>query len=598
MVETRPERIQFQNHIFKVGDNINTDLIFPTKHAFDPEVDLGKFALTGLPDIEPGRLRDQNINVISAGQHFGCGSAREQAPLSLQAAGVQLILAESLDPIFKDNCAKIGLLYSTDASLLPRLKAGEPIPRQKIIDSLPQLEADMFKHDGLIGLTIAHQQGEYQLSTLDTKPRPQTMIEKLIAQKQNQQVYPKSGDSVAVKPDLLASYEFFTSLIFKLLQEKNLKPEEIRKLILFSDHTVGSQIPAAKDLLAHHAALARQHKAKLYPYCWEEKASSGVGHSLLAELEASPGNIVLMTDSHTPNIAGFLGLGLATSITGLTAALATGEYIFTIPETVRVQTKGSFKDQTTAFDLMLYLLNLNQESGVINDSCVEFGGPGLNNLMPDELSVLSNLAVEAHSQTAVIEPTSMQLEVMAKLTNQPLDQVIKAAESLKPDPRAEYKEVINVNLDNIEPMVALPGSPANGQEIRKIARRPYMQKVYIGSCVGGTFSSLVQAAKILKDKKVHPQTELYIQPISFIIYQALHEAGLIDVFQKAGAIVLPPACGACCGLGPGSPQPGENALFVSNRNWEGRNKGKIYLASSLTAAATAIKGHLAVPEEI
>ena len=590
-----------------LANNISTDAIFPSQYAFQSRENWGECALTGFPGIEEKTLQEDKINIIVAGQNFGCGSAREHAPIALLLAGVELIIAKSFDPVFQRNCSNLGILTSTDIGLASQLQAGSPIPKEEIITQLPSLQAEIVKHGGLIPYVL-YQQEKAKPTPKETQPRPLTMMEKIIGanleKTYNLPTYPKAGDKVVLKPDVLTSYDLFTLWIFQLLESYGLTAQEAEKLVLFSDHAIQAPFPGAEQILKKHSSLAKEHGAKLYPFIFSsqgESISSGVGHTLLRELELSPGNVLLMTDSHTPTAGALLSLGLPTSITGITAALATGEYIFQIPKTVRINLEGNLPQGVTAKDVILYLLSLNpvKEEDIFRGKCLEFGGPGLNSWWPDEIGVLTNMSKEGGALTALAEPTEKTIEYLAKLIGREVGETKRAVEKLKPDPEAKYSQILSVDLSQISPMVALPGHPGNGVPLKELKERPDVQTVYIGSCTGGTWLDIVQAAEVLKGKRIAKRVRLYIQPSSITIYQAMKEARLDEVFKQAGAIILPPACGACAGLGIGGPKKGEIGISTSNRNWPGRmGKGKVYLTSSLVAAASAIKGSLCHPSEL
>lgn len=590
-----------------LADGVSTDAIFETKHAFTTNP-LGQVALTGFPEIKEGTVQNNNFNIIVAGENFGRGSAREQAPLTLKLAEVELIIAKSFDPRFQRNCANIGILCSSNLDLIPLLQKGEPIPKKRILAQLPSLQAKIIKYGGLIPYSLARQEGKISIPPLPNISRPLTMIEKITAlnlekKATREKVYPQPGDSVVIEPDILASYELFTQWIFRLAEKFNLDftEENLGKLRLFSDHVVQSKNPRAAQLLETHLKLAEQYGVKYHSFQLRdggENISSGVCHTLLRELEiSSPGEILLMTDSHTPTAAAMLSLGLPTSITGMTTALATGEYIMEIPQTVRVQLKGKLSPAVTSKDVILYLIN--QYHSYFKGQCIEFGGQGIEDWWPEEIGVLTNMAVEGMAFTALVEPNQRTIEYLAKLTNKNPKEIEDQARAIKPDSNASYAQVLIINLNNISPMVAKPGSPMNAVPLDQLSKRPKIDIVYIGSCTGGTWLDIVQTAKVLKEKQVAPGVKLYIQPTSIAIYQDMWEAGLDKIFISAGAIILPPACGACCGLGLGGPQKGEVSVSTSNRNFPGRmGEGDTWLTSTPVAAATAIAGRLCHPNEL
>jgi len=585
-----------------LADNVDTDAIFPTQFLGKDPADA---ALRGFPGIDSpiGQSR-LTPNVLVAGKNFGTGSAREYAPRALKKSlgPSPIILALSFDPRFRRNCTNIGILTCDDPKIVNQVIKGEQISREKVLATLPPLQKLILEQGGIIAFLKAYKQGSVKIPPLSKQIRPLTMLGKIIQGKVGDDFYPQAGDIVVLSPDIVAFYDLYTKAIFKTLERYGLKidPETKERIRAFSDHGVQSPNPKIQSLVRQHLEIAEKHEIELYPCSLPSEAnkrtSTGISHPLLRELILQPGSILLITDSHAATSGAVGVLGLQSAITEMAGAMATGKCVLEIPETVRVKVEGFLKPGVSTKDVIVYLLA--EHPDFFSGKCVEFYGEGLESFWPDQTAVLANMSKEGGAVTSLVEPTARVIEILSKLTNISRSDIQEKMDQLKTDANADCPEIV-IQLQEIPIMVAEPGSPLNGVPLKEIKSRPQIQKAYIGSCTGGNWYDILTAAEILQYHHIAENVQLLIQPATISIYQAMCEAGLNEIFEKAGAVILPPACGACGGLGPGGPQLDEICVSSSNRNFPGRmGPGETYLASVETTIASAVEGYLCSVNEI
>ncbi|MCL2110527.1 aconitase family protein, partial [Microgenomates group bacterium] len=292
----------------------------------------------------------------------------------------------------------------------------------------------------------------------------------------------------------------------------------------------------------------------------------GVCHSII-EQKAEDGQLVVFTDSHTPHI-GYKACGLSVGADELAAALKYRRVLFNVPTTTKITFAGKLKKGVMLRDVAMHILGLELPA----NTCLEYHGVEKLNCGREELAVLTNIAVEARSVTAVV--------------------------CYQPDLDAQYVATITIDLGEIEPMIALPPRPQRVRKLAEFARKNpevKIDKVWIGSCVGGSFGDLDRALGFLQDKKIARGVKLYLQPNSLPSY--------IGILKKYGEWIeknqrqvklLEAACGACMGQGEGAVKEGEVMVSTATRNLTGRNAvgSKIYLASSMTCAKAAMVGKI------
>lgn len=322
------------------------------------------------------------------------------------------------------------------------------------------------------------------------------------------------------------------------------------------------------------------------------KPGNGICHQVHLERFAKPGETLLGSDSHTPN-AGAMGM-IAIGAGGLDVAVSMGgaPYYLKMPEVVLVRLKGNLRPWVSSKDIILYLLGRLTVKGGIG-KVLEFGGPGIMNLSIPERATIANLGVESGA-TTIVFPSDERTREFLKAQNREDDWI-----PLEADPDAEYSEVIEIDITQLEPLVAKPSSPDNVSPIREVLGRRVRQ-VCIGSCNNSSYFDLMSVAKILKGKKVHPGVSLSISPGSRQVFEMIARNGALADLISAGARILESSCGPCIGMGQ-APATDTISVRTMNRNFPGRSGtpgDQVYLASPYVAAACAIYGEITDPRTL
>lgn len=576
---------------------VNTDNIIPAGKCVHFE-NLAPFALTGLGEIKEGEIALLSPSVLVTGEDFGGGSAREHAPLSLQEAGIKLIIAPSFNATFRDNCLNLGILTSTNLDVVARLIKGETIPKEEILAEFAGLEKDILDHGGLFGYTQARLRKEVRLPEITTPSRPMTMAEKIIAQhlkgagaEGEKEVFVKPGDQDFVPVDLRMSYEVFTPLMARLFDQyfAECTVQGPQSVFLVADHfiaNVGQTSHPVHRLLAAQNQFGQEQGLTVFTN--EQQCAQGICHNLMIEGQLLPGQLGAGTDSHT-GMWGVLGaLGWPVGATAMTNALLTKDIKIKVPESVKITIDGQINPACSARDVMSYLA-ATVPPEQLKDTVIEFEVKNLN-WSVDELAVLTCLAKELGALSAIIKPNEQVIQYLLENRGLTADQIKQMI--VKSDPEAEYKNILNIDLAQISPMVI----PPPGQKpimIEQMEKPVPIQRAYIGGCVGGKWEDLVRAAAVLKDKKVAEGVHLAIQPATKKVWQKAIDEGLAVIFIAAGAEFLCPNCGACIGQGEGAVQTGETAIFNTTRNYGGRMAAaEVWLASAETVALSAVKGKI------
>jgi len=322
------------------------------------------------------------------------------------------------------------------------------------------------------------------------------------------------------------------------------------------------------------------------------KPGNGICHQVHLERFAKPGQILLGSDSHTPN-AGAMGM-IAIGVGGLDVALAmAGEpYYLKMPKIVLVRLKGKLPPWVASKDIMLELLRrLTVRGGV--GKIFEFGGPGVKALSIPERATIANLGAELGATTTIFPSDAKTLEFL-KAQGRKKDWI-----HLEPDKDAEYDEIIELDLRELEPLIAQPSSPDKVCPVREVAGKAVKQ-VCIGSCNNSSYFDLMSVAKILKGKKIHPDVSLTITPGSKQVFEMISRNGALADLISAGARILESACGPCIGMGQASSSH-TISIRTMNRNFPGRSgtpEDQVYLASPYVATACALRGSITDPRKL
>lgn len=605
--------------------NISTDEITPGWVCFYYDETLGQYVYVGMREgaVKKDEVKNGGFAVVVSGLSKGCGSSRETAPYAEKAAGVQLVIAQSIEKIYGQNSQNIGLLTSTDFGLIERIRRDEEIPLSEFTKGLDPISQDIVSHGGLFNYNKARLSGKVSPPPIETEPRPMTIVEKLIAKHAfvtaGKIGIPavKPGDALFALADVRFSHEYVTPMaesLFKQALGADARVSSPESVFAFRDHLTFlgrvmspkhremGLLERAEGLATTQESFTDQQQIRLYGES-PEGGSEAICHNAVVEDLALPGQIVIGTDSHTC-MAGVLGcFAFGVGSTDMANAWYTKDIRIRVPETVRYVLKGKKRNDVAAKDVMLFILAseyMKSSKGI--GKVLEFAGEDLKNWPMDERATLTNMAVEAGGTTGIIEPDEVTLEYIVRTRGLDAEEVRKGFTYSDED--AEYAAVFEIDLDAIGPMVATPGDPRNGIPIDDLDE-VRIDAAYGGSCTGGKMADMDMYAEVLENalasgKRVAEGVHLYIQFGSQKIKQYARQRGYIDLFERAGAELIDPSCGACINAGPGaSPSPDTVTVSAQNRNFPGRSgPGKLYLASPYVVAASAIAGKIVDPKEI
>jgi len=414
-----------------------------------------------------------------------------------------------------------------------------------------------------------------------------TMAEKILAEHADlKRVEP--GEIVNAKVDVAMVHEVLGIRIAGMLREAGInRVWDPEKIVALLDHWVPPPNVEAAEIHKVCRSFVKEYKIK---YWYDMRA--GICHQVLPEKgHVRPGELLVGSDSHTTTHGAFGTFATGVGATDMAIVLATGKLWFKTPGTIKIVIDGKLSEMVTAKDVILHVIgNLGVDGA--NYKAVEFHGDTIQELSIDGRMTLCNMAVEMGAKVAMIEPDQKTIEYVKKRTDKPF-KIVKA------DKDAEYEEIINFDVSNLEPQVAKPHSLENVVPVSEIEKTP-IDQVFIGSCTNGKLEDLEIAAKILKNRKVHPDVRLIVIPASYEVYLKALERGIIETIIKAGGIVCNPTCGPCIGGHLGVLGNEEVCVSTGSRNFIGRMGSKsslIYLASPATAAASAIEGAITDPRK-
>jgi len=319
----------------------------------------------------------------------------------------------------------------------------------------------------------------------------------------------------------------------------------------------------------------------------------GIEHVLLPEQGlVAPGEVIIGADSHTCTYGALGAFATGVGSTDMAAAMATGETWFKVPASIKVELTGRLSKWVSGKDVILKLIGMIGVDGARYQS-LEFTGEGVASLSMTDRLTIANMAIEAGAKNGIFPVDDITKQYLARRVKKPYTPVAA-------DTDAEYVRTVTINLDELTPVVALPHLPENVRPVSDIQPTPIHQ-VVIGSCTNGRIEDLGQAAAILEGRQVHQDVRAIIIPGSQDVYLEAVKLGYVETFIKAGAVVSTPTCGPCLGGHMGILAKGERAVATTNRNFRGRMghvDSEVYLASPAVAAASAVLGRIAGPEEV
>lgn len=416
-----------------------------------------------------------------------------------------------------------------------------------------------------------------------------TMTEKILAKHAGIDVV-KPGQLINCKLDMVLANDVTAPPAIKEFEKIGKPVFDNTKIALVPDHFTPN-----KDIKS--AGLAKivrdfAHKHNIVNYF--EIGRVGIEHVILPEKGiVAPGMVTIGADSHTCTYGALGGFSTGVGSTDLGVALATGEAWFKVPETIKVNITGKKPKYICGKDVMLTLIGMIGVDGALYKA-LEFAGEGVKELNMTDRLTIANMAIEAGAKNGIFPVDDETLNYIK-------DRVTKPYEIVEADSDATYCQTVEINLSELKPVVAFPHLPENTHTVESIKEPITIDQVVIGSCTNGRLEDLAIAASILKGHKVHPIVRCIIIPGSQQVYlDAIHN-GYVDTFIEAGAAVSTPTCGPCLGAHMGIMTAGERCVSTTNRNFRGRMghvDSEVYLASPYVAAASAILGKIATPEEV
>ena len=416
-----------------------------------------------------------------------------------------------------------------------------------------------------------------------------TITEKILAAHADLE-HVEPGQLITAKLDIVLGNDITAPVAIKEFRKTGKKEVfDKDKVVLVPDHfTPNKDIKSAEQAKILKDFAKEQELTNYF-----EIGRMGIEHCLLPEQGlVGPGDVIIGADSHTCTYGALGAFATGVGSTDMAAGMALGEAWFKVPESIKFIYHGKRREWVAGKDLILYTIGKIGVDGA-RYQAMEFTGEAIENLSMDSRFTMANMAIEAGGKNGIIAPDKITEEYIKGRSKREFKFYFS-------DSDAKYIQEIDIDVAAIEPQVAFPHLPENTKGISDVGNVA-IDQVVIGSCTNGRMEDLREAAGILKGKKVHPEVRLIIFPGTQQIYLQAMKEGLLEIFVEAEAVVSTPTCGPCLGGHMGILAKGERALATTNRNFVGRMghpESEVYLSGPAVAAASAIKGRLASPQEV
>jgi len=423
--------------------------------------------------------------------------------------------------------------------------------------------------------------------TKETKP--QTIAQKIIAHHCSRD-YVSEGEIVEASVDLVLVNDITAPIAIEEFKKIGTgKVFDREKIAMVPDHFAPNKDIKSAQQCRVMREFAREYDIKNY----FEVGSMGIEHALLPEMGlVLPGDLVIGADSHTCTYGALGAASTGVGSTDAAVAMATGKLWFMVPRTIKFVYDGDLKKWVTGKDLILYTIGLVGVDGALYKS-MEFSGPAVSSLSMDSRFTMSNMAIEAGGKFGIFDVDDKTEEYLRDRTDRSYRQFSSGHD-------VEYEKIYDIDCSNIELQVAAPHLPSNTKNAKDV-KNVKIDQVIIGSCTNGRIEDLGIAAEILRGKKVNKNIRTIVIPATQKIYLEALKRGYIEIFINSGCAVSTPTCGPCLGGHMGVLTSGERAVSTTNRNFVGRMghpDSEVYLSGPAVAAASAVAGRIAIPEEV
>jgi len=400
----------------------------------------------------------------------------------------------------------------------------------------------------------------------------------------------KAGDLIEAKLDLVLGNDVTTPVAIDVFRKAGFsRVFDNEKIAIVLDHYT----PCKDISSARLCAAAREFAREQNIINFFDVGTVGIEHALLPEKGlVGPGDMVIGADSHTCTYGALGAFSTGVGSTDMAAGMAAGENWFKVPEAIKITLKGKLKPYVTGKDVILHLIGKIGVDGALYKS-MEFTGEGVASLEMDDRFTIANMAIEAGGKNGIFPVDEKTMDYIRDRFKRPV-QVYSADED------APYESEVVIDLDSLEPTVSLPHLPSNTRTAREAAGMK-IDQVVIGSCTNGRISDMRAAASILKGHKVADGVRCIVIPATQEVYMQCLKEGLAEIFIESGCALSTPTCGPCLGGHMGVMSEGERAVSTTNRNFVGRMghvDSEVILSSPYIAAASAVAGCIALPEDI
>ena len=411
----------------------------------------------------------------------------------------------------------------------------------------------------------------------------QTVAEKILSHHSGKVL--RAGDFAVCKVDFAFGQDGTSAIIIDRIKELGVKKIKT-DFCMVIDHSAPSPSLGVSSVHKKMRDFSKTFATEIFDI------GCGVCHQIIPESgKILPGDLILGADSHTCTYGAIGAFSTGVGSTDLAICLATGKNWFKVPATIKIIVKGKLPKGVFAKDIILYIIGKLKSDGATYKA-VEFSGPVIDNMGMDGRFTIANMLVEMGAKAGFMPVDKKTFAWLKSRSGK-----IKRIENIAADNGAVYESIYEFDISKLKPIVSMPHTVDNTIEAASL-KKVKINEAFLGTCTNGRLDDFKVAAGILDKRRVHPEVKLIIAPSSREVYLEALRLGLVEIFIKAGAIIVAPGCGPCVGTHNGVPSDGEVVISTANRNFKGRMGNPaafIYLASPATVASSAIKGYISDP---